>query len=261
MVGQRFNTGTREQMSPLILSIETATLAGSLAIMRGQHVINSKIGDPELSHSNTLLRDIDQILADAEVSLREVELFAASIGPGSFTGLRIGIATVKGLASTLNRPCAGVPTLHAIARAAGPSKATVALLPAGRSEVFVQLLSVTADGLVSELDNPAHISPQRMLEHYGHLSNVVWAGQGAQVYAEPIRKFAAERQGGLLTTAASGNGWKLADQQLNLAQHVGALAARRAESGDLDSADSLQALYVRPSDAELNPKFSVSVKK
>src|ERR1043166_8042437 len=104
-------------MEPLILAVETATLAGSIAIMRGGEVVGTSNGDPAVSHSNTLLADLDRLLSETRIKLPHIDLFAVAAGPGSFTGLRIGIATVKALAATLDRPCAAIPTLQAIALA------------------------------------------------------------------------------------------------------------------------------------------------
>ncbi|MCM3904029.1 MAG: tRNA (adenosine(37)-N6)-threonylcarbamoyltransferase complex dimerization subunit type 1 TsaB, partial [Pyrinomonadaceae bacterium] len=128
--------------TPVILSIDTATLAGSVCLMRGTTLLATRVGDPAVSHSNSLLKDINNSLGEAEVSLSDVNLIAAASGPGSFTGLRIGLATVKALAATLQTPCVGIPTLNAVAHAAGPAAASVALLPAGRGELFSQLFSV-----------------------------------------------------------------------------------------------------------------------
>src|SRR2546423_8830112 len=116
---------------PLILAVETATLAGSIAIARGGEVIGSKTGDPAISHSNTLLADLDKLLAETKTKLPAIDLFAVAAGPGSFTGLRIGIATVKALAATLDRHCAAIPTFQAVAIAGGDSDSAVVLLPAG----------------------------------------------------------------------------------------------------------------------------------
>src|SRR5690349_10902234 len=104
---------------PLILAVETATLAGSIALARGEEVIGSSNGNPATSHSNTLLADLDQLLVATKIKLPEIDLFAVAVGPGSFTGLRIGIATIKALAATLARPCAAIPTLQTIALAGG----------------------------------------------------------------------------------------------------------------------------------------------
>jgi tRNA threonylcarbamoyladenosine biosynthesis protein TsaB len=223
---------------PLILAVETATLAGSLAVTRGAEVIGTLEGDPAVSHSNTLLADVDQLLARTGVSLPDIDLFAVAAGPGSFTGLRIGIATIKALAATLNRPCAAVPTLQAVALAGGASKTTVALLPAGRGEVFAQSYSVSADA-VTALDEPAHISPQKMIDKYGSLETALWCGEGAIAQRELIESSAAGRQ------------WQIAPRTDNLARYVAALALTNFQRDELVAPDALQAIYVRPSDAEL----------
>lgn len=221
------------ETEPLILSIETATLAGSIALSRGEEIVAAFAGDSGVSHSNTLLNDIDKLLGDAQVELSEIDVFAVAAGPGSFTGLRIGIATVKALAATLDRQCAGVHTLAAIALAAGPSARTVALLPAGRGEVFAQLFSVTSEGVVTALDDAAHISPQKLIEKYGALESVLWSGEGA-----------------IANQALIGNA-PIAPRIPNLAIYVSRLALAKFHDRKLEQPDALQAIYVRPSDAEL----------
>src|SRR6185295_10462844 len=101
--------------TPLILSLETATMGGSVWLGFGTVELATRIGDPKVSQSATLLQDINDCLDEAGVKLAEVDLFACASGPGSFTGLRIGIATLKALAASLGRPSIGVPTLHAVA--------------------------------------------------------------------------------------------------------------------------------------------------
>ena len=137
---------------PLILSVETATLSGSVAVARGQEILGVVSGDSSISHSNTLLGDVDQLLTQTGITLPEIDLFAVATGPGSFTGLRIGIATIKALAATLDRPTAGIPTLAAVALSGGVSAESVALLPAGRGEVFTQLFSVLRPDFVEALE-------------------------------------------------------------------------------------------------------------
>src|SRR5688572_27369067 len=185
---------------PLILSVETATLSGSVAISRGEEILGVISGDPQISHSNTLLDDVDNLLSQTQIALPEIDLFAVATGPGSFTGLRIGLATIKALAATLNRPAAGIPTLEAVALSGGVSAESVALLPAGREEVFAQLFSVLGPDVVEPLDDAAHIPPARLFERYGHLETVTWCGEGATVNRELIESWAAGRD------------WKIAPQ-------------------------------------------------
>jgi len=238
---------------PLILSFDTATLGGSVCLARGETMLASVMGDPNISHSNTLLRDINQVLKTAGVTLSDIDLFAAAAGPGSFTGLRIGLATVMAFSMTLDRACIGIPTLHAIAHSCGSSNVVVAAQPAGRGEVFAQLLSVSSDGVVTELDAPSHVSPKAMIEKYGALTNLKWAGEGARLYQDRIGDAAHERtiefRDEPLNSAGDGRGWVVAGREANLAKEIAALALQRLECGA--AGEPLRAIYVRPSDAEL----------
>ena len=236
---------------PLTLSVETATLAGSVALAKGAELLASSNGDPARSHSNTLILEIRELLAQTKMTLHDVELLAVASGPGSFTGLRIGIATVKALAETLSRPCIGVPTLEAIALAAGPSEATVALMPAGRGEVFVQMFSVDTAGVVRALDQPAHLAPLRALQNYSHRSTICFAGPGAKVHAELIRETAQHQHYDFHLEDGVGDGWSISPPALSLARYVALLATERFTQSGVYSTRDLKALYVRPSDAEL----------
>lgn len=240
---------------PVILSLETATLGGSVFLGRGKEELATRNGDPQISHSNSLLSDINDSLEQAGLLLEDVDVFACASGPGSFTGLRIGIATLKALAVTLKRPCAGIPTLQAIAHAAGPSRATVALLPAGRGEIFAQMFSVSANHVVSEVDAAAHLSSQSLVEKYAAFPDLTWAGEGAHLQSDFLKNYALQQRiafGEAPTDIVSEERvWRLAARSGNLAKHVAALALQRFQDGKLQSAESLNAIYVRPSDAEL----------
>jgi tRNA threonylcarbamoyladenosine biosynthesis protein TsaB len=241
-------------VDPLILSVETATLAGSICISRARKVLGSDCGDATTSHSNTLLADIDRLLVQVDLTVRDVDVFAVASGPGSFTGLRIGLATVKALAATLNRNCLGIPTLEAIAHSAGKSEKTVALLPAGRGELFAQMFSMSVEGVVQALDEPTHLSPSRMVERYFQMDGICWTGEGARVHSNLIIE-AAERGGHEIIATSSDSSspksWRFAEPALNLAEHVALLATMRLTTAADLSANALRAIYVRPSDAEL----------
>ena len=224
---------------PLILSVETATLSGSVAVTRGDEILGVLSGDSSISHSNTLLGDVDKLLTQTRITLSQIDLFAVATGPGSFTGLRIGIATIKALAATLDRPTAGIPTLAAVALSGGVSAESVALLPAGRGEVFTQLFSVLRPDLVEPLDDAAHIPPARLFERYGDLETVTWCGEGAIVNRELIESMAASRD------------WTIAPQTKSLASYVARLALTRFERKELENPFALRAIYVRPADAQL----------
>jgi tRNA A37 threonylcarbamoyladenosine modification protein TsaB len=148
-----------------------------------------------------------------------------------------------------------VPTLNAIAQSAGLSHATVALLPAGRGEVFAQMFSVAADELI-ELDTAAHLSPPKLIERYHEFTSLVWAGPGALVHRALLRDCAAQH--GIdfvertMQPVIDSNGWQIAQSRTSLAQSVSLLALRLFAAGQFETAESLRAKYVRPSDAEIN---------
>jgi tRNA threonylcarbamoyladenosine biosynthesis protein TsaB len=252
----------------LILSIDTATQTRSVAVVRGARVLALGVGEGANTHSANVLVEIDEVLRRAGVKIKEIELFAAAAGPGSFTGVRAGLATLKAFAATLARPVVGVPTLHAVARAAGEARRVWALIPAGRGEVFAQLLSVAKEGRVTELSEATHTPPLALLDAAVAFerSGLKWAGEGAHVHAQLIRERAAqERLSWAEVTAESDNevitvenGWTLAKPSKALAEHVAALALEASRAGLPTQAEDLRAIYVRPSDAELNEKTTNS---
>jgi tRNA threonylcarbamoyladenosine biosynthesis protein TsaB len=241
---------------PLILSIETATRAGSLAITRGESVLAARPGDASVSHSTNLLGQIQDALDEVAMALHEVEALAVASGPGSFTGLRIGLATVKSFAATLEKPCVGIPTLHAVARSAGESPCTIALLPAGRGEVYAQKFTVDEVGIVDPLGPPAHIAPDILLKQVRAERSLKWAGEGAYIFLAAIKDFAQAE--GIDLSVLGGDdlrvekGWTVVESSEVLAVAVGRLATMFAPFEKGASPQDLQALYVRPSDAELN---------
>jgi tRNA threonylcarbamoyladenosine biosynthesis protein TsaB len=248
-----------DDKSPLILAIETATRAGSVALALGGEILSSVAGDAAASHSNDLISSVEEVLGDAGVKLADVDLFAAAVGPGSFTGLRIGLATVKSFAVCTGKRCAGVSTLAAIAHAAGDSERTVSLLPAGRGEVFAQLFSVHAGG-VQDLDSATHLTLKAILERYGEARGLVWAGDGAHLQAEALRAGArvndipfSELKPGPSSEAQTG--WSIAPPVAQLAVSIAALALRAYGDGDTVGPDELRAVYVRASDAEINERW------
>lgn len=247
------------EKEPLILAIETATRAGSVALARGREILCSAVGDAMVSHSNDLISSVEKVLGFAGAELGDVDLFAAAVGPGSFTGLRIGLATIKSFAVCKGKRCAGVSTLAAIAHAAGESDTTVSLLPAGRGEVFAQLFSVR-DGDVRELDSAAPLALKLILEKYGEVRELVWAGEGAHQQIDALRA-AAKGRGRSFSELApdlsskSKMGWSLAPPVGQLAVSIAALALKAYGNGNTVGPDELCAVYVRASDAEINERW------
>jgi len=98
-----------------ILAVESSGMVAAVAVVREGRLIGEYFLDHEKTHSQHLMPLVEQLLAGLDMEIADIDIFAASKGPGSFTGLRIGLATVKGLAQTLDKPIIGVPTLDGLA--------------------------------------------------------------------------------------------------------------------------------------------------
>jgi tRNA threonylcarbamoyladenosine biosynthesis protein TsaB len=122
---------------PLLLALESATPHASVALLEGERLVVELANASDRPHSTRLLPLVDRVLDQAGVGLEEVGSFAVSIGPGSFTGLRIGLATLKGLTYASSVPAVAVPTLAALARnASGRELPVLACLDARRGELY-----------------------------------------------------------------------------------------------------------------------------
>ena len=239
--------------APLILAIETATRAGSAAVARGGTVLSCREGDAFISHSANLIEMIDAVLHEAGAWLSDVDVFAVAVGPGSFTGLRIGLATVKAFAEVNQRRIVGISTLAAVAHASALPGEVVSLLPAGRGEVFAQMFSVAADDVVAK-DEPAHLSPTATIARYGSISSVQFSGEGALKLSEYLRD-SAPQAGSEDLTARITNLLDAARGPVALAGSIAALALQDYRAGKAVNPEDLHAVYVRPSDAEINERW------
>ena len=146
----------------LILALDTTTRGGSLALAHDGHLLEVLVGDPALTHAERLPEAIGGLLASHRVGVADIDLFAVAAGPGSFTGLRVGIATVQGLAFSTRRPVATVSALDALAlivlesvddeaaRQEHERPAFVAAcMDAHRQEVFAALWRVEDSGVLN----------------------------------------------------------------------------------------------------------------
>src|SRR5512142_2379760 len=130
-------------MAMYVLGIETSTKTGSVAVVSDKAVIAQYSLNIEITHSERLMSTVDRVLKDTGIALSQLDGFAVATGPGSFTGLRIGVSTVKGLAFATGKPVAAVPTLFALAwnvpHAAWP---VCPLLDARKKEVYAAVYAL-----------------------------------------------------------------------------------------------------------------------
>jgi len=134
-----------------ILAVDTSTKIGSIALLDGANVISETALNIEVTHSEKLLPAIEKIFAETGWDFSKLEGLAVAIGPGSFTGLRIGLATMKGFAQAQNIPLVGISSLMALAYSASTNnKPIMAILKAGRGEVYATAV-LFKDGILSKI--------------------------------------------------------------------------------------------------------------
>ena len=244
----RVSRGNRSEAAldgsaPLLLAVESATPTLSVALLRGDELLVERSSRPGGQHAELLLPLIDQVLGEAGVRESEVEVFGVSIGPGSFTSLRVGVATVKGLAFATPRLAVPVSTLAALAwsyaRARGRPRGDVpiaAVLDARRGEVYAALFELQAAG-PRELHASDLLSPQALAEG---LPRPCWlVGEGAVLHRRELR----ERLGSEVEIPLDGN-------VSPTARSVGELAAVGFRNGRAVDPSELVPHYVRRAEAE-----------
>lgn len=137
-----------EHNKNLTLAIETAVLGGSLSLLRDGNEIDLISGERDVSRSEDLLANISVILERNDAAPGDVSLIAVSIGPGSYTGIRVGIATALGLKNSLDVECVGVQVLSALAVTSNSTGKIVCAVPIGRDEVCWQSFEPGSAGAI-----------------------------------------------------------------------------------------------------------------
>jgi len=222
-----------------ILAIDTATKTGSVAITSGDCILSERLLNVDTTHSENLLPAIAQMASETCLALKEIDLIAVTLGPGSFTGIRIGVGSVKGLALALDRPVAGVSTLEAMAANFPCSNRIIRpVMDARKSEVYTADFIWEKDGLERLSDDRA-LSPEKMLE--GVREETIFVGDGLLKYGGLIKDTVGE----MAFFADHFFSYIRASNVARLGQAV------FEENGGLDLA-SFTPAYLRRSEAEVN---------
>lgn len=220
-----------------ILAIETSTMLGGVAIADEKGLIAETRLNVKSTHSERLMATIDGQLRQSDMALYDIDAFAVASGPGSFTGLRIGLSTAKGLCYATGRPLVMVPTLDAFARSFPFSKHPVCvMLDARRGEVYAAVFRW--DGGFVKLLDEVSASPEELFRDVS--GPVILAGEGALVYRERLVELLGERA--LFAPLIS-----MVPSPANVAM----LGLEKAFQGQFTEASAAEPLYIRKSEAEV----------
>ena len=168
----------------LILALDSTALVGSVALCDNEHLLAECTLNTGNTHSETLLPTVEFVLKSCGVTADEIDLFACTVGPGSFTGVRIGAATVKGMAFGKNKPCVGVSTLEALATNAKAFDGIICPCMNARREQVYNALFLCKGGKLTRLCEDRALAIEdllRELETYAPDHKIYLVGDGAEL--------------------------------------------------------------------------------
>jgi tRNA threonylcarbamoyladenosine biosynthesis protein TsaB len=220
---------------PMILALDTSSKLTGLALLRGQHHIKSVAVSSDEKRSEKLWIDVESLLAESAVTINEIGLFGVCVGPGSFTGLRVGMSAMKGLAAATGKPLIGVTSLEAAAFGAEPGDVVCALVNSYKGEVYSQLFSIDGEGVPVALNAPFVSTLNDALRRTEGRPEVVFAGSAALENAELIERACGRK----------------IEREPSPAVDIARLSHLKFARGEFGTAESLRACYVRLAEAEV----------
>lgn len=221
-----------------VLAVDTSSNTATVAVMEDDLLLGEYTLNHKRTHSQKIMPMIEQLLSDLELTAHDIDVFAAAVGPGSFTGLRIGVATVKALAHAAGKRVVSVGTLEALAyNVPHTEHIIVPVMDARRNNIFTA--SYIWDGGLKEIGEPEGITIEECIEACGNFLETVFVGDGAAIHKDYI----AEKLG---DKAIFPHG----AVQNSRASSVAAIAMERAKRGETQSYLEMKPYYIKKSQAE-----------
>jgi tRNA threonylcarbamoyladenosine biosynthesis protein TsaB len=239
----------------LILAVDTSSPAGSLAVLNDTRTIGTVVAWTAELYSSRLFRQLDFLLDELSLSMDDFDLFTVAMGPGSFTGLRVGLTAVKGWAEVHGKPIAAVSTLEAVAiQSQSRAPRLLSVLDARRGQIYFAIYRRVS---TSE-DNGFALEGK---EKVGATKDVLdWLDSGSVggdlIIVTPVPELFGMASSRCETEQVAHRTVRLEEVSTTLAPYIGRLGFRRAREGQLTDSLKLDANYIRPSDAEVHWRVS-----
>ena len=225
----------------LILAVDTCDPAGSVALLRDTSVLSQEAHSTDDDYSSWLLPATGRVLSSCGIALKDIELFAAAAGPGSFTGVRVGLTTVKAWSELYGTPIAAASRLQALAEeSSGPAEFVGAFFDARRNQIFAALYNRGRE--LTRVEDEAVIGPAEFLAWC-----VSQTGNGTIDWVSSRPACLTQTP---LWSARSARGETVQLVEVPLAPRIGLIGLRMARENRLTDAFHLDANYIRRSDAE-----------
>lgn len=235
----------------ILLAIDTCDARGSVAVLRDAAVLQEAIHDSAEEYSSWLLPAVEGVLKAAGLKLQDVEVYAAACGPGSFTGVRVGLTSVKAWSEVYRRPIAAVSRLEALAaQSMEDTPYVAAIVDAHREQVFGALYQRNGNGL-QRIEDEAVIAPRQFVEWVGER-----VGSERVAWVSPDMECVAGEEG---WAARVENGDRVVRVEAKFAPTIGKIGYEMALEKRLTDALTLDANYVRRTDAEIFWKGGVGL--
>ncbi len=220
-----------------LLCVDTSGSAGSIVLSEDARILGEVNLDSACTHTARLLSGIQYLLNHTDVSLNDIGAFGVVCGPGSFTGIRIGLTTVKGLAETLSRPTVAITAFEAwVERFPEWQGRLVPMIDARRGEVYASVFERKGSDLIQR--DPGFVGSAEKLLTTLDGGAVLFLGEGARKYGELIQSHGCSQ-------------WRIANTDPFLGRSLVALVSSKANREDWTPASELRAYYLRKSDAEV----------
>ena len=222
-----------------ILAVDTAGKTAGVALLQDDRLLYEVYLDAGMTHSETLMPMIDTCLKMCGLTCADIDLYAVNAGPGSFTGLRIGVSAAKGLAWAKDLPCCGVSTLEAMARGVSDFDGLIVCAMDARRQQIYHALFRSENGQLTRLCDDCAIGLEELVDHLRRLPQPkLVVGDGAQLCYDHL--------------TAAGISCRLAspDHRFQNAAGAALAAADMARTGHTCTAQELQPVYLRLSQAE-----------
>lgn len=234
-----------------ILAVDTSATSASVAVAEENKIIGAFSINTALTHSQTLIPMIEEVMKKTGITSDDIDVVAVNAGPGSFTGVRIGVAAVKGLAFSKNLPCVSVSTLESMAyNMLGSDCVVCAVMDARCSQVYNALFKVNGNEITRLTDDRALALTDLKLELEKLEEKVVLVGDGAQICADYLKN---ELKNVFLAPI---------NNRIQNASSVACAAFNKLKNNETMTAAELMPTYLRLPQAqrELNKKLGVNTK-
>lgn len=215
-----------------ILAIDTSSKICSVAILENNEVIDELNLDDGKTHSENLMPLVDEILNKNKIDIKQIEMLACCVGPGSFTGIRIGVASVKPIAEVLNIKLASVTSLETLARNTQNEDTIVSLIDARNNQVYAGIFDSNYNQKEEYIADDINV----VIDVLRKYENITVVGDGAILHKDLLNE--------------NLKNVKFIDKNVQTASNVGKIGYKKMQENKLLTADEIIPIYLRKSQAE-----------